>query len=310
MDVRIFIEPQEGTNYAAISTLAQTAEEVGFDGFFTSDHYRPVGGNSDGLPGPVDAWTTLAGLARDTERLRLGTLITPVTFRLPGPLAVAVAQIDQMSGGRIELGLGAGWYDAEHAAQGIPFPALGERFGMLEEQLAILTGYWATPIGERFSFSGDHYTLDDSAALPKPVQDPIPIIIGGWGPRRTPRLVAEYGAEYNLPFAPVEAWAKRYAQVRGVCETEGRDPDEVCWSTALVVCCGTTPAETEQRAARIGRTVEDLTTNGLAGSPEAIIEKAATFRAGGVERLYLQCLDVDDTDHLRLLAAEVLPHLR
>ena len=230
-----------------------------------------------------------------------------MTFRLPGPLAVAVAQIDQMSGGRVELGLGAGWYDTEHAAQGIPFPPMGDRFGMLEEQLAILTGYWATPTGELFSFAGEHYTLTDSAGLPKPVQEPLPIVIGGWGKQRTPRLVARYGHEYNLPFAPVAAWSAQRDIVAAACEAADRDPATVCWSTALVLCCGADDAEVTRRAAAIGRDADELAENGLGGSPQAVLDKIGAYRDAGVERLYLQVLDVDDTDHLDLIATEVLP---
>ena len=172
MELRIFAEPQEGASYDQQVGMAQAAEEAGFDAYFRSDHFLTMGG--DGLPGPTDSWVTLAGIARETERIRLGTLVTSATFRQPGLLAIQVAQVDAMSGGRVELGLGAGWYDAEHAAYGFPFPPLGERFERLEEQFAILTGLWGTPIGETFSFDGRHYHVKDSPALPKPVQRPHP----------------------------------------------------------------------------------------------------------------------------------------
>jgi len=183
--LRIFVEPQQGASYEQLLAVAQATEALGFDAFFRSDHYLSMGG--DGLPGPTDAWVTLAALARETTRIRLGTLVSSATFRWPGVLAITVAQVDAMSGGRVELGLGTGWYDGEHTAYGIPFPALGERFERLEEQLAILTGLWATPVGEKFSYSGTHYTLEDSPALPKPLQQPYPpLILGGAGARRTP----------------------------------------------------------------------------------------------------------------------------
>ena len=166
MDLRIFTEPQQGASYDDLLAVARTAEELGFDAFFRSDHYLKMGDVS-GEPGPTDAWITLAGLARDTSTIRLGTLVTPVTFRLPGPLAVSVAQVDAMSGGRVELGIGTGWFDDEHTAYGIPFPPFGERFDMLEEQLSIITGLWETPIGETFSFDGTHYQVTDSPALPE-----------------------------------------------------------------------------------------------------------------------------------------------
>ena len=186
MQLRIFTEPQQGATYDDLLAVARRAEEAGFDAFFRSDHYLAMGG--DGLPGPTDAWVTLAGLARETSRIRLGTLMTAATFRLPGPLAISVAQVDQMSGGRVELGIGSGWFEAEHAAYGIPFPELGERFDRYEEQLAVVTGLWSTPSGKTFDFAGEHYRLADSPALPKPVQDGgIPILVGGRGRRRTPR---------------------------------------------------------------------------------------------------------------------------
>ena len=153
MHLRIFTEPQQGADYGRLAAVARATEQLGFDAFFRSDHYLKTGEVS-GLPGPTDAWVTLAGLAVQTSRIRLGTLMSPVTFRYPGPLAITVAQVDQMSGGRVELGLGTGWFDAEHAAYGIPFPPVAERFGMLEEQLAIITGLWEAPPGKPFSFHG------------------------------------------------------------------------------------------------------------------------------------------------------------
>jgi alkanesulfonate monooxygenase SsuD/methylene tetrahydromethanopterin reductase-like flavin-dependent oxidoreductase (luciferase family) len=148
--LRIFTEPQMGATYDDLLAVARRAEETGFDAFFRSDHYLTMGG--DGLPGPTDAWVTLGGLARETSRIRLGTLMTAATFRLPGPLAISVAQVDQMSGGRVELGIGAGWFEAEHSAYGIPFPELGERFDRYEEQVAVVHGLWNTPPGETFDF--------------------------------------------------------------------------------------------------------------------------------------------------------------
>ena len=267
-------------------------------------------GDGDGLPGPTDAWTTLAGLARDTDRLRLGTLVTPVTFRLPGPLAIAVAQIDHMSDGRVELGLGAGWYEDEHRGYGIPFPGLGERFDRLEEQLAIVTGLWATPAGDTFDFSGDHYRLEQSPALAVPTQQPRPpIIMGGFGPVRTPRLAATYADEFNLPFFPAAAFADACQNVVSACESRERDPESVVFSAAQVVCCGSTEQEVSRRAAAIGRDVGELRENGVAGSPDECVEKLRAFAAEGAGRAYLQVLDDTDLDHVRLIAADVAPHL-
>ena len=309
MELRVFIEPQQGATYDQILALARVAEEEGFGGFFRSDHYLKMGSVS-GLPGPTDAWITLAGLARDTRRIRLGTLLTAATFRHPGPLAIAVAEVDAMSGGRVELGLGAGWYEAEHDAYGIPFPALGERFERLEEQLAVITGLWATEVGATFSFAGAHYSLSDSPALPKPVQSPRPpIIVGGHGKRVTPRLAATYAAEFNVPFSPFSVCASQYELVDAACEAMGRDPASVARSAAQVVCCGGDAPEVARRASAIGRGVDELAEHGLAGTPAQVVEKIHRLSETGATRLYLQVLDISDLDHLRLIAAEVAPHV-
>src|SRR3954467_4798316 len=203
-------EPQIGATYDDLLVVARHAEDTGFDAFFRSDHYLTMSG--DGLPRPTDAWLPPAAPPRETSRIRLGTMVTAATFRLPGPLAVSVAQVDQMSGGRVELGLGAGWYEAEHTAYGIPFPPLGERFDRYEEQLAIVTGLWSTPLGQTFDFDGRYYRLSDSPGLPKPVQDAgVPGIVGGEGPPRTRRRAARDAREYSVPFGPVEDNARLYA---------------------------------------------------------------------------------------------------
>ena len=225
MHLRIMTEPQQGADYGRLLAVARATEQLGFDAFFRSDHYLNMG-DRDGLPGPTDAWLTLAGLALQTSRIRLGTLVSPATFRYPGPLAISVAQVDDMSGGRVELGIGAGWYQAEHAAYAIPFPDTAERFDRLEEQLAIITGLWDVPVGERFSFAGKFYSVTDSPGLPKPVQRPHPpVIVGGRGPRRTPRLAARYADEYNVQFATLDDTQAAYGRVREACQAAGRDPD-------------------------------------------------------------------------------------
>lgn len=309
MTFRIFIEPQQGAGYERVRRLAQCAERLGFDGFFSSDHYLKMSAVS-GLPGPLDTWTTMAGLARDTSRLRLGSLVTPVTFRHPGPLAIAVAQIDDMSGGRVELGIGSGWFENEHRAYGLAFPPIGIRHRMLEEQLAIITGLWNTPVGETFSFDGTHYQVESSPALPKPRQQPrLPIIVGGKGPRRTPRLVATYADEFNVSFPPIDVFTHHRDLVRAACEVRGRDPDSLVYSCALVVCCGADEAEFERRARAIDRSPDELRLVGLAGLPGEVTERIAACRAAGVERFYLQTLDIDDLDHLELIATDVLAHL-
>lgn len=309
MRLRIFTEPQQGASYATLRRVAKAAEDLGFDAFFRSDHFLKMGSVS-GEPGPSDAWTTLAGLAVETSRIRLGTLVTSATFRYPGPLAVAVAGVDEMSGGRVELGLGAGWFEGEHAAYGIPFPATKERFDRLEEQLAIVTGLWAAPVGERFSYQGTYYQVSDSPALPKPVQRPRPpVIIGGHGPRRTPALAAKYADEFNIAFSNAEAVAAQFARVRSACAEAGRDPGSLVYSAAQVICCGKDEATVSRRAAALGREVAELRVNGLAGSPAEIVDTIGTFAKAGVQTLYLQILDLDDLDHLSDIASGVLPQL-
>ncbi|WP_369137571.1 LLM class F420-dependent oxidoreductase [Modestobacter versicolor] len=309
MQLRIFTEPQMGATYDDLLAVARRAEETGFDAFFRSDHYLTMGG--DGLPGPTDAWVTLAGLARETSTIRLGTLMTAATFRLPGPLAISVAQVDQMSGGRVELGIGSGWFAEEHSAYGIPFPDLGERFDRYEEQLAVVTGLWGTPAGETFDFAGEHYQLSGSPALPKPVQaGGIPILVGGGGKKRTPRLAARYAAEFNVPFQSAADNARLFAGVREACSEIDRDPAELVYSSALVVCVGRDDAEVARRAAAIGRDVDDLKRNGVAGTPAEAVETLGRFAEAGASRAYLQVLDLADLDHLDLVAAEVAPQLR
>ena len=307
-DLRIFTEPQQGATYDALLAVAQRAEQLGFGAFFRSDHYLKMGDVS-GLPGPTDAWVTLGGIARETRTIRLGTLVTAATFRLPGPLAISVAQVDQMSGGRVELGIGAGWFREEHDAYGIPFPDLGQRFDNLEEQTAIIHGLWNTPEGGTFSFDGDVWQVTDSPALPKPVQaGGPPIIIGGGGKRRTPRLAAKYAAEFNLPFASLDRFVEQCDVVRAACEEEGRDPSTMTFSAALIVCAGADDAEVARRAAAIGREPGELRENGVAGTPDEVVATLQRWSAAGAERIYLQVLDLSDLDHLDLIADTVAPH--
>ena len=303
-DLTIFTEPQQGATYDDLLAVAQRAEALGFGGFFRSDHYLAMG-DDDGMPGPTDAWITLGGLARETSTIRLGTLVSSATFRLPGPLAITVAQVDQMSGGRVELGLGAGWYADEHAAYGIEFPDLGERFDRLEEQLDVITGLWATAPGERFAHPGPHYPISDSPALPEPVQSPIPVIIGGGGPKRTPALAARHATEFNTPFVSLDFFAEQTARVRAACAEIGRDPSELTYSAALVVCVGADQADLERRAAAIGRDVDELRENGAAGTPDEVRTTIERWSSAGAQRIHLQVLDLADLDHLDLIAATV-----
>ncbi|MFE3177757.1 LLM class F420-dependent oxidoreductase [Amycolatopsis sp. NPDC059090] len=310
MDLRIFTEPQQGASYDDLLRVARTTEAAGYDAFFRSDHYLKMG-SADGLPGPTDAWITLAGLARETERVRLGTLVTAATFRHPGPLAISVAQVDQMSGGRVEFGIGTGWYDDEHTAYGLTLPPLKERFDRYAEQLAVITGLWKTPAGETFSYSGDYYTLADSPALPKPAQSPAPpVIIGGGGKKRTPALAAQYADEFNLPFVDAETALAQFERVDAAAEAIGRNPKEILRSVALVLAAGRDEAEVARRASAIGRETDELRANGLAGTAAEIVDRIGQWREKtGITRLYLQVLDLSDLDHIEFVASEVAPQL-
>lgn len=305
----VFTEPQLGASYGTQLAVARQAESSGFDGFFRSDHYLTMGDFFSGEPGPTDAWTTLAGLARETTTLRLGTLVSSVTYRHPGVLAIQVAQVDEMSGGRIELGLGTGWFEAEHAAYGIPFPR--RRFDLLEEQLEIVTGLWSAPRGETYSFDGSHYQLTDSPALPKPVQDPLPVTVGGAGLKRTPRLAARFASEYNIAFQPEDVVVDRWARGREACEEIGRDPASLSQTVALTTLAGATEADVARRAAATGVNLDDFRAgHTFSGSAQQIVDRAGRLLELGATRIYFQMVDMTDLEHVAYLGEEVLPHLR
>ncbi|MEU7713554.1 LLM class F420-dependent oxidoreductase [Micromonospora chalcea] len=312
MRVSVFTEPHRGADYDDQLRFARLVEETGFEGFFRADHYRAMG-DEPALPGPTDAWLTLAALARETSRIRLGTLVTSATFRLPGPLAVMVAQVDRMSGGRVELGIGAGWYEREHTAYGIPFPPVAERFDRLAEQLEIVTGLWRTPADETYSFTGEHYRLADAPALPKPVQQPgPPVIVGGRGPKRTPELAARYADEFNMPFKSVAETASAYDRVREACDRTGRDASgraPLTLSAGIVVAIGRTDAEAQRRAAPLHVTSALPPEDPVVGSPAQLVDRIGEFAAVGATRVHLRLIDFDDLDHVELIAAEVLPQL-
>ncbi len=310
MDFRAFVEPQQGATYADQLAVAQAAEDLGFDAFFRSDHYLAMSG--DGGPGPTDSWVTLGAIARETSHIRLGTLVTSATFRYPGPLAIAVAQVDEMSGGRVEFGLGSGWFEAEHRAYGVPFPSVRERFDRLTEQLAVITGLWTTPAGQTFDYAGEHYTINDSPGLPKPVQSPHPpIVVGGTGAKRTPALAAQYAAEFNVPFATIDVVRRQFERVADAVAAAGRAADSIVYSSAFVLCAGRDDAEVARRASVIGREVDEMSSNSpLVGSPDEIVDKLGPWRELGVQRVYAQLLDMSDLAHLELLASDVMPQLR
>ena len=310
MKIRIFTEPQQGAGYQRLSTLATHAENLGFDGFFVSDHYH-VMGDADPRMGPTDALTTLAGLARDTKEIRLGTLVCASTFRNPGRLAVISAEIDQMSQGRLELGIGAGWFDREHAALGIEFPPLKTRFDRMEDQLEILRLFRDTPAEESFDFEGMTVALQDCPALPTAVQAPgIPIIIGGGGPKRTPNLAARFADEFNLPFRPPDSFREQVGRVSQACESIGRDPESIIFSVAQVVCVSDSEKEFTKRAERIGRSPTELRESGVAGMPDEAVSRILAFQEAGATRIYLQVLDEDDLDHVTFIAESIAPLLQ
>jgi F420-dependent oxidoreductase-like protein len=301
----VFVEPQQGASYSDLLAVAQAAESLGFSAFFRSDHYLAMSG--DGLPGPTDSWVTLGGIARETSTIRLGTLVTSATFRHPGPLAISVAQVDEMSGGRVEFGIGTGWFEKEHLAYGIPFPPLRERFERLTEQLELITGLWTAPAGEPFDYAGTHYAVSDSPALPKPVQRPHPpVIVGGTGAKRTPRLAATFADEFNVPFAPLDTIKTQFDRVREAVAAVGRAEDSMTYSAAFAVCAGRDDAQIAERAAAIGRDVDELRANSpLAGTPNQIVDQLGPFAETGLGRVYLQLLDLSDLDHLQLFVDEV-----
>ena len=311
MDLRIFTEPQMGASYDDQLRVARAAEAAGYDAFFRSDHFL-VMGEASGEPGPTDSWVTLGALARETSRIRLGTLVTSATFRLPGPLAIAVAQVDAMSRGRVELGLGSGWFAAEHEAYGIPFPGLGERFDRLTEQLEIITGLWGTLPGERFSYAGTHYAVADSPALPKPVQQPHPpVIVGGLG--------AEAHARARRPVRErVQRGLRRRGDGRGAVRAGGRRRAGRSTATRASSCArwptpspsAATTRRSGERALTIGRDAADMRVNGLAGTVAEVVDRLGQWREKtGITRIYLQLLDLADLDQVDLIAAEVAPQL-
>jgi F420-dependent oxidoreductase-like protein len=312
VDIRIFIEPQQGATYDEQLAIAQATELAGLDGFFRSDHYLPIGpmgGSSRSGIGPSDAWITLAALARETSRIRLGTLLTAGTFRHPGALAIAAAQVDAMSGGRVEFGLGAGWYEQEHLAYGIPFPpSAAERLARLAEQFEVITGMWTTPVGSTFSYSGKYYQLSEGPALPKPVQLPTPpLIVGGRGLKKTPALAARFAAEWNVAFQTVEAMREMVTAADAACEDIGRDPATLCSSVALATLIGASAGDIERRAGATNQDPERLKVGGLYGTPAEVAARLGEYAALGISRVYLQLLDITDLEQVELIGSELAP---
>lgn len=306
IDVRILAEPK-ADEFSVQLTHALAAEAAGFSGWFRSEHL--VMGDQ-ALAG-TDALLVLAGLATQTSRLRLGTLMSPATFRLPGQLAVQVAQLDKMSQGRVELGLGAGWYEPEHRALGLDFGAsTGERFDRLEEQLQILTDLWRTAPGEHYSRSGGFYDLESAPAVPTSQQPHVPLIVGGQGRVRTPKLAATYASEFNALRQAPDDLVHVFERVRRACEAIGREPESLVYSTAIVVCCGQNRQDIDRRVERSGQSPEKLRVSGAIGTPEEVLEQVGRYVDGGAGRVYLRLFDLADLDHVALLGEQVRAALR
>lgn len=307
--LRLMLEPHMGGNYAQLLALARAAESAGYDAIFRSDHLRPGGSN---LRRPaLEAWTTLAALARDTGRIRLGSLVSPVTFRHPSVLAREVATVDELSGGRVELGVGTGWFEAEHTTLGIAFPPQRERTERLAEAVEVMTRLWT---GEPVSYEGRHYRLDGAQALPRPVQDPFPLIVGGHGGPRSVSLAARHAAEYNTTSIDPAGAAQTYARAREVCERSGRDPASLRLSWMGTVLVAPDQATLRHRAAQlatwIGSPGEDpddvvaqLTPRGVVGLPEQAAERLHAYAQAGAQRVYARIWDWDDLDQISEIAA-------
>jgi F420-dependent oxidoreductase-like protein len=297
MRVCLMIEGQEGVTWEQWRALAATAEDAGFEALFRSDHYSSLGGTAGA--GSLDAWSTINALAALTTRLRLGTLVSPAAFRHPSTLAKAVVTADHVSGGRVELGLGAGWHEGEHAAHGFPFDTAGERFDRLEEQLEIVRRSWDE---EPFDFDGRYYRLRNANPLPKPVQKPHPpLIVGGDARPRGAALAARWADQYNTVYATPDECRERRARVDAACAAAGREPMPFSVMTAFAL-----PGAHADRLLQ-GRRPSPAW---LAGTPDEIAEQLRELEAVGVQRVMLQHLLHDDLDAVATIGAEVIPKVR
>jgi F420-dependent oxidoreductase-like protein len=315
VQIGLMIEGQESVTWDHWVTLADACEKHGLESLFRSDHYASV---RDGPPrGSLDAWTTLAGLAARTERVRLGTLVSPVTFRHPSVVAKAATTVDHISGGRVELGLGAGWLEPEHHTYGFPFPPMTTRLRMLEEQLEIVHRQWTE---EEFSFDGEHYRLQQVRALPKPVQRPHPpLIVGGIAGPQSLRFAVRWGDEYNTFDVWPDECRRRRQRLNEMCERHGRDPSSLRFSLMTPCLTGTDWDDVRGRMTRLlaimGRDddpdefMKERQQEYLVGPVEDVIQSLLEFKDAGVERAMLGHLVHDDVEMVELLGREVVPAL-
>jgi F420-dependent oxidoreductase-like protein len=307
MRFSLMFEGQEGVTWNEWLTAAEACERLGFEGLFSSDHYFPTSISPD--RGSSDAWTILSGIAARTQRIRLGTLVSPVTFRQPAHLAKTVATIDRISDGRVDLGIGAGWWEEEHATHGFPFPPTPIRFDMLEEQLEIVHGLLTE---DPFSFAGEHYRLAEGSFLPKPVQRPHPpIIIGGAGGPRLARLAARWADEFNTVAVEPDVAAERFARVRDALAAAGRDQARFRTSVMTWAFVGASERDWRRRVARARERDPDLDDQWVErvcviGTPERAAERLAAYAEAGAERMVLNHALFDDPEMIELLASEVV----
>lgn len=317
MRLAVMTEPQQGLSYDDLRRTVQHAEAEGFEAFFRSDHYGSFPGADDHPT--TDAWTTLAGLARETSRIRLGTLVSPVTFRHPGALAKQAVTVDEMSGGRVEVGVGSGWNEGEHAELGLPFPPPVERFDMLEEELEILHGLWREPDG--WSFAGRHWQVSGAHVRPRPLQQPHPpLIVGAGGKPRSIRLAARWADEYNVNGVDPDAARRIRAALDRACSAEGRAPGSVVFSVMTVIIVGATDAEVAERVEAMlqvlgiggeqaDRWLASRRPRALIGNPDTVVERIRAYESAGVQRIMLQDWLPTDLDMLSLVAREILPRV-
>jgi F420-dependent oxidoreductase-like protein len=315
MRICLMIEGQEGVTWEDWAGIAKTAEESGLDGLFRSDHYLSGDGRV-GL-GSLDAWTTLAAIAARTSRIRLGTMVSPVTFRSPSLVANAAVTVDHVSGGRVELGLGAGWYEMEHEAFGFPFPPLGARMSMLEEQLEIITRQWTE---DEFSFEGRHYRLDRCPALPKPLQRPRPpIVVGGSGMPRTVAAAVRYADEYNMLDATPQGCRALRRTLDEACERAGRDPSTLVLSLMTTCVVGSGEPDLHRRVQAVARlwgydgspadVLDAHRDEWIAGTIEQAAARLNELQEAGLGRAMLRSVDHADLEMIELLGRELAPLL-